>query len=326
MDKFSYAIGLGIGQNLSSMGIQGLAVDDFAQAIRDVLEGNQTAISHNEAREIVNKYFEELEAKMSAVAIEQGKAFLEENKKRPGIVTLPSGLQYEVINEGTGKKPKATDQVRCHYEGTLVDGTLFDSSIQRGEPAVFGVNQVIPGWVEALQLMSEGAKWKLYIPSDLGYGARGAGEMIPPHSTLVFEVELLEESKKSRKLLLCVLPLPACNLPTRNGQRWNWNAILKNQTKPLTDWTRQRQLSRSKRNWLMSAPLMKPQEKQRPAYALKNRKNRYPAAKRETRCPAPHRKRGFSSITRYIRLKRTIPALRGRINQRNLPSAARNTG
>ena len=192
MDKFSYAIGLGIGQNLSSMGIQGLAVDDFAQAIRDVLEGNQTAISHNEAREIVKKYFEELEAKMSAVAIEQGKAFLEENKKRPGIVTLPSGLQYEVINEGTGKKPKATDQVRCHYEGTLVDGTLFDSSIQRGEPAVFGVNQVIPGWVEALQLMSEGAKWKLYIPSDLGYGARGAGEMIPPHSTLVFEVELLE--------------------------------------------------------------------------------------------------------------------------------------
>ena len=192
MDKFSYAIGLGIGQNLSSMGIQGLAVDDFAQAIRDVLEGNQTAIRHNEAREIVNKYFEELEAKMSAVAIEQGKAFLEENKKRPGIVTLPSGLQYEVINEGTGKKPKATDQVRCHYEGTLVDGTLFDSSIQRGEPAVFGVNQVIPGWVEALQLMSEGAKWKLYIPSDLGYGARGAGEMIPPHSTLVFEVELLE--------------------------------------------------------------------------------------------------------------------------------------
>ena len=125
-------------------------------------------------------------------AIEQGKAFIEENKKRPGIVTLPSGLQYEVINEGTGKKPKATDQVRCHYEGTLVDGTLFDSSIQRGEPAVFGVNQVIPGWVEALQLMSEGAKWKLYIPSDLGYGARGAGEMIPPHSTLVFEVELLE--------------------------------------------------------------------------------------------------------------------------------------
>ena len=192
MDKFSYAIGLGIGQNLSSMGIGNLAVDDFAQAIKDVLEGNQTAISHNEAREIVNKYFEELEAKMGAVAIEQGQAFLEENKKGPGVVVLPSGLQYEIIKEGTGKKPKATDQVRCHYEGTLIDGTLFDSSVQRGEPAVFGVNQVIPGWVEALQLMPEGSKWKLYIPSELGYGARGAGEMIPPHSTLIFEVELLE--------------------------------------------------------------------------------------------------------------------------------------
>ena len=192
MDKFSYSIGLGIGQNLSSMGIGNLAVDDFAQAIKDVLEGNQTAISHNEAREIVNKYFEELEAKMGAVAIEQGQAFLEENKKGPGVVVLPSGLQYEIIKEGTGKKPKATDQVRCHYEGTLIDGTLFDSSIQRGEPAVFGVNQVIPGWVEALQLMPEGSKWKLYIPSELAYGARGAGEMIPPHSTLIFEVELLE--------------------------------------------------------------------------------------------------------------------------------------
>ena len=192
MDKFSYSIGLGIGQNLSSMGIGNLAVDDFAQAIKDVLEGNQTAISHNKAREIVNKYFEELEAKMGAAAIEQGKAFLEENKKRAGVVTLPSGLQYEIIKEGTGKKPQATDQVKCHYEGTLIDGTLFDSSVQRGEPTVFGVSQVIPGWVEALQLMPEGSKWKLYIPSELGYGARGAGEMIPPHSTLVFEVELLE--------------------------------------------------------------------------------------------------------------------------------------
>ena len=192
MDKFSYAIGLGIGQNLLGMGAKGIAVDDFTQAIKDVLEGNQTAISHQEAREIVNKYFEELETKMNAANIEQGKAFLEENKKGPGVVVLPSGLQYEIIKEGTGKKPKATDQVRCHYEGTLIDGTLFDSSIQRGEPAVFGVNQVIPGWVEALQLMPEGSKWKLYIPSELAYGARGAGEMIPPHSTLIFEVELLE--------------------------------------------------------------------------------------------------------------------------------------
>ena len=191
MDKFSYAIGLGIGQNLLSMGAKGIAVDDFAQAIKDVLEGNQMAISHTEARDIVNKYFAELEEKMNAANIEAGKKFLEENKKREGVVTLPSGLQYEVITEGNvGRYAKATDQVQCHYEGTLIDGTLFDSSIKRGQPATFGVNQVIPGWVEALQLMPEGAKWKLYIPSDLAYGAQGAGEMIPPHSTLVFEVEL----------------------------------------------------------------------------------------------------------------------------------------
>ena len=191
MDKFSYAIGLGIGQNLLSMGAKGIAVDDFAQAIKDVLEGNQTAISHTEARDIVNKYFAELEEKMNAANIEAGKKFLEENKKREGVVTLPSGLQYEVITEGNvARYAKATDQVQCHYEGTLIDGTLFDSSIKRGQPATFGVNQVIPGWVEALQLMPEGAKWKLYIPSDLAYGAQGAGEMIPPHSTLVFEVEL----------------------------------------------------------------------------------------------------------------------------------------
>ncbi|MGL5272746.1 MAG: FKBP-type peptidyl-prolyl cis-trans isomerase [Phocaeicola sp.] len=191
MDKFSYAIGLGIGQNLVSMGAQGINVEDFSKAIQDVLEKRETAITHTEAREIVNNYFQELEAKMSAAAIEQGAAFLAENSKKPGVITLASGLQYEVITEGTGKKPAATDRVRCHYEGTLIDGTLFDSSVKRGQPADFGVNQVIPGWVEALQLMSEGSKWKLYIPSQLGYGAQQAGEMIPPHSTLIFEVELI---------------------------------------------------------------------------------------------------------------------------------------
>ena len=195
MDKFSYAIGLGIGQNLLGMGAKGIAVEDFAQAIKDVLEGNPTAISHQEAREIVNKYFEELEQKMNAASIEQGKAFLEENKKRAGIVTLPSGLQYEVITEGKGKLAKATDQVKCHYEGTLIDGTLFDSSIKRGQPAVFGVNQVIPGWVEALQLMPVGSKWRLFIPSNLAYGERGAGEAIEPNSTLIFDVELLDIEK-----------------------------------------------------------------------------------------------------------------------------------
>ena len=140
----------------------------------------------------VNKYFEELEAKMNAANIEKGKSFLEENAKRPEVVTLPSGLQYEIIKEGNGKKPEATDRVKCHYEGTLIDGTLFDSSIKRGEPDVFGVNQVIKGWVEALQLMTEGSKWRLFIPSELAYGAQQAGEMIPPHSTLIFDVELIE--------------------------------------------------------------------------------------------------------------------------------------
>ena len=193
MDKFSYAIGLGIGQNLLSMGAKGIAVDDFAQAIKDVLEGNQTAISHTEARDIVNKYFAELEEKMNAANIEAGKKFLEENKKREGVVTLPSGLQYEVITEGNvGRYAKATDQVQCHYEGTLIDGTLFDSSIKRGQPATFGVNQVIPGWVEALQLMPEGSRWKLYIPSDLAYGEQGAGGSIPANATLIFEVELIK--------------------------------------------------------------------------------------------------------------------------------------
>ena len=192
MDKFSYAIGLGIGQNLLSMGAQGINVEDFAQAIADVLNRNELAMSHNEAREIVNKYFMELEEKMNAENIEKGKAFLAENAKKEGVVTLPSGLQYEVITEGNGKKPSAPDRVKCHYEGTLIDGTLFDSSIKRGQPAVFGVNQVIQGWVEALQLMSEGSKWRLFIPSELGYGAQQAGEMIPPHSTLIFEVELIE--------------------------------------------------------------------------------------------------------------------------------------
>lgn len=191
MDKFSYGLGLGIGQQLLSMGAE-VNVDDFAQAIRDVLEGKETALSFAEAQQIVNNHFAEMEKKANAAAIEQGEMFLKMNKERAGVTTLDSGLQYEVLASGTGRKPKATDKVRCHYEGRLVDGTMFDSSVERGEPAVFGVNQVIAGWVEALQLMSEGDKWKLYIPYNLGYGEHGAGAAIPPYSTLVFEVELLE--------------------------------------------------------------------------------------------------------------------------------------
>lgn len=191
MNKFSYGLGLGIGQQLLSMGAE-VSVDDFSQAIRDVLEGKEPLLSFAEAQQIVNNHFAEMEKKAHAAAIEQGEMFLTMNKERTGVTTLPSGLQYEVLQSGNGRKPKATDKVRCHYEGRLVDGTMFDSSIQRGEPAVFGVNQVIAGWVEALQLMSEGDKWKLYIPYNLGYGEQGAGGAIPPYSTLVFEVELLE--------------------------------------------------------------------------------------------------------------------------------------
>ena len=191
MDKFSYGLGLGIGQQLLSMGAE-VNVDDFAQAIRDVLEGKETALSYAEAQQIVNNHFAEMEKKAHSAAIEQGEMFLKMNKERAGVTTLESGLQYEVLASGTGRKPKATDKVRCHYEGRLVDGSMFDSSIERGEPAVFGVNQVIAGWVEALQLMSEGDKWKLFIPYNLGYGEHGAGAAIPPYSTLVFEVELLE--------------------------------------------------------------------------------------------------------------------------------------
>lgn len=190
MDKFSYGLGLGIAQNLRSMGAD-VNVDDFSQAVRDVLEGRETAMSFSEAQQIVSAHFAEVEKQAQKAAIEQGEMFLKMNKERPGVVTLASGLQYEVLKSGGEKKPKLTDKVRCHYEGRLVDGTLFDSSIQRGEPAVFGVNQVIAGWVEALQLMGEGDKWKLYIPYSLGYGEQGAGDAIPPYSTLVFEVELL---------------------------------------------------------------------------------------------------------------------------------------
>ena len=153
-------------------------------------------MSMNDAREFAQTRTEAIKAKALEAKYGEnktaGEQFLAENAKKEGIITLPSGLQYEVITEGNGKKPSATDRVKCHYEGTLIDGTLFDSSIKRGQPAVFGVNQVIKGWVEALQLMSEGSKWRLFIPSELGYGAQQAGEMIPPHSTLIFEVELIE--------------------------------------------------------------------------------------------------------------------------------------
>ncbi len=191
MDKLSYAIGLVLGNQLASMGAEINNIDDFGRGVNDALN-KKSELKPEEAQKLVHDYFTELENKRSAGATQEGKDFLTKNAARPEVTTLPSGLQYEVITEGTGKKAKATDRVRCHYEGTLLDGTMFDSSVKRGEPAVFGVNQVIQGWVEALQLMSEGSKWRLYIPSDLAYGAQGAGSSIPPHATLIFEVELIE--------------------------------------------------------------------------------------------------------------------------------------
>jgi len=192
MDKFSYSLGLGIGQNLLSMGAKDLNVEDFSKAITDVLKGNQPEISHAEAKEIVNDYFVELQRKANNENIENGKILLERNKTNPAITTLPSGLQYEVLRQGSGRMPGKNDSVKCHYVGTFINGQVFDSSIARNEPAVFGVTQVIPGWTEALQLMHEGDKWRLYIPYDLAYGERGAGDAIPPYCTLIFEIELLQ--------------------------------------------------------------------------------------------------------------------------------------
>ena len=200
MDKLSYALGLGIGHQLKQMGLKGqLKIEDFAQSISDVLNDNQLQMTNAEAQVLVNSFFQEQEKKMQAqraeagkVELERGRVFLENNGKRAEVTTTKSGLQYEVLTEGTGKHPKATDKVRCHYEGRLIDDTVFDSSYRRNEPAVFGLNQVIAGWTEGLQLMGEGAKYRFYIPYLLGYGESGAGEMIPPYATLVFDVELLE--------------------------------------------------------------------------------------------------------------------------------------
>ena len=199
MDKLSYALGIGIGTQLRGMGATNLNIDDFAQAIKDAIAGKKLKVDNKEAQTLVNNFFAEQQARKEAAAAEAGRAakavgedFLAENAKKDNIVVLPSGLQYEVIREGNGKKPSATSKVKCHYEGTLIDGTKFDSSYDRGEPATFGLNQVIAGWTEGLQLMSEGAKYRFFIPYNLGYGERGAGASIPPYAALVVDVELIE--------------------------------------------------------------------------------------------------------------------------------------
>ena len=198
MDKLSYALGLGIGRQLAQMGATGLDIDDFATAIKDVLAGRETKVADSEAQTIGQEVFRKQEEKANAAMAEKGKKakaegeqYLAENAAKEGVVTLPSGLQYKVLREGNGQKPKATDKVKCHYEGFLIDGTVFDSSVQRGEPAVFPLNQVIAGWTEGLQSMQEGAKDRFFLPYQLGYGERGAGASIPPFATLVFDVELI---------------------------------------------------------------------------------------------------------------------------------------
>ena len=191
MDKISYAIGLSMGQNLMGSGVTSLEYADLAAGIKDVLEKNQRQISYQEAQQVLGKFFSELEAKIAGQAKAAGEAFLAENAKREGVKVTESGLQYEVLEATIGQKPKATDKVRVHYEGTLIDGTVFDSSYKRGESITFGLNQVIKGWTEGLQLMSIGSKYKLYLPYQLAYGERGAGANIPPYAALIFTVELL---------------------------------------------------------------------------------------------------------------------------------------
>ena len=199
MDKLSYALGLGIGRQLAQMGANNISIEDFADAIKDVVTGNDLKMTNQEAQTIVQDYFAKQEQRIQAEMAEKGKAakeagekYLAENAKKEGVTTTASGLQYKVLKEGNGRKPKATDSVKCHYEGFLIDGTLFDSSVQRGEPATFGLQQVIAGWTEGLQLMQEGAKYRFFIPYNLAYGEHGAGQSIPPYAALIFDVELIK--------------------------------------------------------------------------------------------------------------------------------------
>lgn len=199
MDKLSYSFGLAIGTQLVDMGAEIINVEDFSQAVKDVFTGKDFAVKLEDAQIMVSEYLHQQELakrteqeEKGKKAKEEGEAFLKENAARENIVTTSSGLQYQILQEGTGKQPKATDNVKCHYEGKLIDGTVFDSSIRRGEPAVFPLNGVIAGWTEGVQLMKEGAKFRFFIPYNLAYGANGAGSSIPPYAALIFDVELIE--------------------------------------------------------------------------------------------------------------------------------------
>ena len=191
MEKVSYSLGVNVATGVKAQGLESLDINAISKAINDVFEGNDLDISEEESMQVLQDYFGKLQTEKQAKDGEAGTAYLAENSAKEGVITTKSGLQYEVMTEGNGAKPTAADQVTVHYHGMLTDGTVFDSSVDRGEPSQFGVTQVIPGWVEALQLMSVGDKWKLTIPSDLAYGERGAGGLIGPNATLVFEVELI---------------------------------------------------------------------------------------------------------------------------------------
>jgi FKBP-type peptidyl-prolyl cis-trans isomerase FklB len=192
LENFSYALGMSIAGNLIQTGVKTVHPELFLTGFKDVFKGESTLIHPEEASTILEEFISKINQNKGAGNLEEGLAFLAENRKKPGVIELPSGLQYMVINEGNGDIPKFVDQVKCHYHGTLIDGTVFDSSVERGQPAVFPVNGVIQGWVEALQLMSTGSKWRLFLPSELAYGSHGAGGSIGPNSTLIFDVELLK--------------------------------------------------------------------------------------------------------------------------------------
>lgn len=199
MDRNSYALGMSIAHNMLSSGVKDIAFDDFTAGLKAVLTGEKPLVSFEEAAGLLDKYFKEIEEKQKAEAAavnaavrQEGEEFLAANAEKEGVAVLPDGLQYKVIKEGSGKKPGRTSKVKCHYEGRFIDGSKFDSSFDRNQPAVFGLDQVIPGWTEGLQLMSEGAEYEFYIPFSLGYGESGAPGAIPPYSALVFRVELIE--------------------------------------------------------------------------------------------------------------------------------------
>ncbi len=192
MDKVSYALGLSIGNNFMNSGITHLQTEDFMQGLSDVLSGKKPELDYEEAKQVINDFFGKLQQEKFENNKKAGEEFLAINRKKAGVTELPSGLQYQVLRKGDGPVPTASDKVKVHYTGSLINGQVFDSSVERGTPAEFGVTQVIPGWVEALQLMPAGSKWRLFIPSALAYGEQGAGQSIEPNSTLIFDVELLD--------------------------------------------------------------------------------------------------------------------------------------